>query len=48
MKDLSIKDCEIIYGGIAPFLWWAGAGIASYVGTKLYHPTTSILVYAAR
>ncbi|AGQ25069.1 hypothetical protein DNAOFDDG_02224 [Mannheimia haemolytica] len=29
MKDLSIKDCEIIYGGIAP-LWWDGTGITSY------------------
>ncbi|SUT94912.1 hypothetical protein [Actinobacillus lignieresii] len=35
MKELNIKDCEIVTGGVAPLVW-AAAGVATYLGTKLY------------
>lgn len=35
MKELSIQDCQIVNGGAAPLIW-AAAGIATYVGNKIY------------
>ncbi|WP_419843970.1 hypothetical protein, partial [Actinobacillus pleuropneumoniae] len=34
MKELSVKDYELVLGG-APLVW-AGAGVAAYVGSKMY------------
>lgn len=35
MKELSVKDYELVSGGGAPLVW-AGAGVAAYVGSKMY------------
>ncbi|MDY4280638.1 MAG: hypothetical protein SOX56_06135 [[Pasteurella] mairii] len=35
MKELTIRDCQIVSGGLAPLVW-ATAGVATYVGNKIY------------
>lgn len=36
MKELNIKDCQLVTGGAIPVVVWAAAGVASYLGNKLY------------
>lgn len=34
MKELNIKDCQLVTGGAIPVVVWAAAGVASYLVTN--------------